>query len=300
MRRWLRRALTLLCAGLLMPGALVAAADYAVSDDAGVRTHFSAPPQRVVSLLPSLTETVCALAACERLVGVDRYSDWPPSVRKLPQLGGGLAPNVEAVVALRPDVVLIGTSSRAAARLRALGLRVVTLEPHTIAGAERVIRRVAQVLQVDGAPALIAHIQAGISAAAGRVPAAARGERVYFEVSPAPYAAGSASFVGELLRAVHLENIIPAALGPFPKINPEFVVIADPALIMVSGATAAELARRPGWSAMRALRAHAVCDFDAAQRDVLVRPGPRMADAAALMAACAADPADFHASVAAR
>ena len=88
-----------------------------VTDDRGRVVKLAKPPERIVSLLPSLAETVCALGACQRLVGVDRYTNWPDSVKQLPQVGGGLDPNIEAVVALRPDVVLMATSSRAADRL---------------------------------------------------------------------------------------------------------------------------------------------------------------------------------------
>ncbi|MCV5334508.1 ABC transporter substrate-binding protein, partial [Escherichia coli] len=82
--------------------------------------------------LPSLTESVCELEQCHRLVGVDRYSNWPEAViAKLPKVGGGLDPSIEAVVALKPDVVLMSVSSRASDRLEALGLTVVQLEPKT-------------------------------------------------------------------------------------------------------------------------------------------------------------------------
>ena len=76
---------------------------YQVTDDRGVSVSFAQPPRRIVSLLPSLTETVCALGQCDRLVGVDRYSNYPDRVKKLPQVGGGLDPNIEAIVALKPD-----------------------------------------------------------------------------------------------------------------------------------------------------------------------------------------------------
>ena len=102
--------------GALLACTFAAAHAFEIHDDAGQTTHFDVAPARIVSLLPSLTETVCALGACDRLVGVDRYSNWPASVQKLPQVGGGLDPNVEAVVALKPDVVLIGVSSRASVR----------------------------------------------------------------------------------------------------------------------------------------------------------------------------------------
>ena len=83
------------------------AAALQLTDDRGVTVDLPRSPQRVVSLLPSLTETVCALGECRRLVGVDRYSNFPAEVRGLPQVGGGIDPSIEAVVALRPDVVLM-------------------------------------------------------------------------------------------------------------------------------------------------------------------------------------------------
>ena len=275
--------------GALLACTFAAAHAFEIHDDAGQTTHFDVAPARIVSLLPSLTETVCALGACDRLVGVDRYSNWPASVQKLPQVGGGLDPNVEAVVALKPDVVLIGVSSRASVRLRALGLRVVALEPKTLAGMRRATERLGALLQQpQAAVALLRQIDAGVQAAAQSVPAAARGQRVYYEVDAAPHAAGRGTFIDELLTTLGLVNIIDASLGPYPKINPELVVRADPDLIMISQQGAAQLARRPGWAQLRALRQGHVCAFDAEQRDILVRPGPRIPEAALLMADCAA------------
>jgi iron complex transport system substrate-binding protein len=79
---------------------------------------------------------------------------------------------------------------------------------------------------------------------------------------------------------------VPASLGPFPKLNPEFVVRADPDLIMVGDSNAADMVKRPGWAGMRAFRAQRVCAFSPAQSDMLVRPGPRMAEGARLMVQC--------------
>ena len=276
---------------VLAMATLAQAAPITVVDDRGHTVTLIQPPQRIVSLLPSLTETVCALGACERLVGVDRYSNWPARVVPLQGVGGGLDPNIEAIVALRPDVVLMATSSRAQARLESLGLKVVALEPKTYADVQRVLGKVGQVLGVADALQVWRVIDAGVQAAAQSLPAAARGTRVYFEVNSGPYAAGPSSFIGETLARLGAGNIVPAALGPFPKINPEFVVRADPDLIMVGARSAEGLAARPGWSQMRALRDGRLCRFDAAQSDVLIRPGPRMAEAARLMAGCLSDKA---------
>ena len=271
---------------LLMLMAWGAAGAVRLTDDRGIVVRLAQPPQRIVSLLPSLTETVCELGQCARLVGVDRYSDFPESVRSLPQLGGGLDPNIEAVVALRPDLVLMAASSRAVQRLESLGLKVVALEPRSYADVRRVLGQVAGLLDVPDAPRVWRAIEAGVEAAARSVPPAAQHLRVYFEVGRGPYAASEASFIGETLARLGVKNIVPGELGPFPRINPEFVVRSDPDLIMISQAEAPGLESRPGWSRMRAVRGRHVCLFSPADSQLMVRPGPRMAQAAQLMAQC--------------
>jgi iron complex transport system substrate-binding protein len=257
-----------------------------VVDDRGFRTTLAHAPQRIVSLLPSLTETICELGYCQRLVGVDRYSNFPARLQNLPQLGGGLDPNIEAIVALKPDVVVMAASSRAGERLRALGLNVIALEPKTHADVQRVLRKLGQLLEATDVDKIWRAIDAGVSAAAQSLPSSSLGTRVYFEVNPAPYGAGENSFIGETLTRLGAKNIIPAKLGPFPKLNPEFIVRANPDLIMVGDSSAEAMLQRPGWPAMRAVRQQRVCTFTPAQSNVLVRPGPRMAEAARLMAAC--------------
>ena len=267
-----------------------------VTDDRGTVITLSQPPERIVSLLPSLTETVCELGRCDRLVGVDRYSNFPASVQKLPQVGGGLDPNIEAIVALKPDVVLMATSSRAAERLQSLGIKVMALEPKTHADVQRVMGKLGQVLGVADAQKIWRAIDAGVSAAAQSVPASARGVRVYFEVNQGPYGAGETSFIGETLTRLGAKNIIPAKLGPFPKLNPEYIVRANPDLIMIGQRSADGMAQRPGWSSMRALREQRVCVFPTEDANVLVRPGPRMAEGARLMAKCLTEKASLQAS----
>ena len=272
-------------AGWLCALALAAQATVVV-DERGVSVDLPRPPLRVVTVLPSLTESVCALGACDRLVGVDRYSNWPASVRALPQVGGGIDPNVEAIVALKPDVVLLAKSSRVTERLEALGLKVIVLEPKNHADVRRVLDAIARVLGTGDASAVWRAIDASVSAAAQSLPERVKRTRVYFEVNSAPYAAGEASFIGETLARLGARNIVPAALGPFPKLNPEFVVRADPDLIMVGERSAQGLEQRPGWGRIKAVREGRICRFTAEQSDVLVRPGPRMGEAARLMAGC--------------
>ena len=260
-----------------------------VTDDRGAIVTLAQPPQRIVSLLPSLTEMVCALDQCQRLVGVDRYSNFPASVRALPQVGGGLDPSIEAVVALRPDVVLMATSARASERLQALGIKVVALEPKTHADVRRVLERVGILLGVDDAQRVWRVIDAGVLAAAQSLSTGLLQTRVYFEASGGPYAASESSFIGETLTRLGVKNIVPASLGPFPKLNPEYVVRANPDLIMVGDYNYIGMEQRPGWSSMRAMREQRICRFTPEQADMLVRAGPRMAEGARLMARCIAE-----------
>ncbi|MDD5336454.1 MAG: helical backbone metal receptor [Rhodoferax sp.] len=283
---WIRDPWLLGCiavSALLSAGAAQA---LQVTDDRGVTVTLTQPPRRIVSLLPSLTETVCELGQCQRLVGVDRYSDYPESVRALPQVGGGLDPNIEAIVALKPDLVLIATSSRAGERLQALGIQVLALEPKSHADVKRVLETIGQVLEVPDAQRVWRAIDAALSAAAQSLSAKVKKSRVYFEVNGAPYAAGEASFIGETLTRLGVQNIVPASLGPFPQLNPEYVVRANPDVIMVGDRNFTGLQGRPGWAGISAIKAHRVCVFSAAQSDVVVRPGPRLAQGAHVMAQC--------------
>lgn len=275
----------LIAAALLVLAAVLPATAQVV-DDRGVAIALREPPKRIVSLLPSITETVCELGACDRLVGVDNYSNWPTQVVPLPHVGGLEDANLERIVALKPDVVLLGSSSRAVGRLESLGITVAAFEHKTLADVQRILGKVGPLVGSAEAPKVIARIQAGVDAAARDLPPELRGTRVYFEVNSAPYAASESSFIGELLARVGAANVVPGSLGPFPKLNPEYVVRADPQVIMVSDRNAQALRARPGWSAIRAVRDGRVCVFTPQQGDILVRPGPRMAEAARLMVQC--------------
>jgi iron complex transport system substrate-binding protein len=247
----------------------------------------SAAPQRVVSLLPSITESVCALGACPRLVGVDRYSNWPESVKALPSLGGLDDPAIERIVGLKPDLVLAAPSSRATDRLRALGLRVELIRTDTHDDVHRSLLTLERLLGMPGTAApLWQRLQREIDAAAQRVPSAWRGRRVYFEVDSSGYAAGEASFIGQTLQRLGLANAVPGALGPFPRLNPEWVVRHPPDILMAVDRELAGMSQRPGWAALQALRQRRTCAFAPGHYELLIRPGPRMGEAAALLADC--------------
>jgi iron complex transport system substrate-binding protein len=260
----------------------------AVVDARGKAQVFERPPQRIVSVLPSLTESLCALGACERLVGVDRYSNWPASVKKLPQVGGGLDLSIVGIVRLKPDVVLAATSSRAGERLEALGIKVLMFEPSSHEQVRSSLMQLDALLGTKRADALWAQVETDFLEAAKLLPAAAQGAKVYFEVDRTPYAAGEASFIGQTVSKLGLHNIVGKQFGAFPKINPEFVVQQQPDVIVLSERHAAELPQRPGWRQLRAVQNKAVCELTPEQGDLVVRSGPRMGEGAKLLALCIA------------
>ena len=259
-------------------------------DDRGAHVSIDRPPQRIITLLPSLAETVCVLGACNRLVGTDNFANWPDEVKRLPKLGGLDDTSLEALVRLKPDLVLAARSTRLINRLESLGIKVLALEPQNQADVKRVLLILAQALQINQADSAADLVWQkaldGMAQAKRSMPAQAKGTSVYFEASTGGYAAGEASFIGEVMLHMGLRNVVPSSMGAFPQLNPELVVRATPDLILFAEPMAIDLHKRPGWSAMQAVKHKRICAFTPAQGDVLVRPGPRLGEAAHIIAQC--------------
>lgn len=292
---WWRTRLSVVTLALAACWAGSAGAAPPALDDRGRPVATATAPLRIVSLLPSLTETVCALDACDKLVGIDRYSNWPQALlQTLPVVGGGLDPNVEAIVALKPDVVLLSNSARVIDRLEALGLRTVPLEPRTQADVQRVLQAVGELLHIpahDGADKVWQRMQAGMEQAVQSLPPQIKGSKIYFEVSRGPFAAGPASFLGELVARMGMKNVVSAEMGPFPRLNPEFILRAQPDVILMGSHSMKDAVNYPGWHTLAAVREKRVCGFDAQQSSILIRPGPRMDESARIIARCLAEKA---------
>lgn len=295
-RRWVTGLLALV--GLAwMWSALAAGADAAqepapsVVDDRGQALAPSARVVRLVSLSPTLTESVCVLGACDRLVGVDRFSNWPESVTKLPHLGSLGSFNVEAVAALRPDLVLLASDGPLVKQLARLGVPVLVLSPQRHADVADTLARLARVLGLPQARAqqVWEDIRRELHDLAESLPARDRGLRTWVEIDPAPWLAGPDSFLGETLALLGLANVVPAGSAPFVPMSREWALQADPQLFVISDPQRqglAALRARPGWSRLPALREGRVCLFDGPDLDALVRPGPRLAEGARLLRDC--------------
>ena len=269
--------------------AAAASAAITLRDDLNREVSIPAPAQRVITMLPSLTEIVCALGACDRIVATDRFSNWPASIEHLPKAGDLDDASIELIVSLKPDLVLINTAQRISARLSELGIATFALNPQSYADEERAVTLTGQLL---GASAQAAELNSRIQNRMRDIGAQAIRSRqgaspsVYFEIDRTPYAAGPQSYIGELLARLGTRNIVDSSLGAFPRLNSEYVVRHDPDILFVSPVDAAGLALRPGWDALHAVRDRHICSFSPEVEATIMRPGPRIAEGMQAMAAC--------------
>jgi len=259
-----------------------------LTDDLGRSVTLKAAPKRLVVMLPSLTETICALGACGRIVGVDTYSNFPEAVNKLPKVGGLYDPNLEAILALKPDLVLISVYGKLQEPLEKAGVPTFALKIESYDDITRTTRLLGQILNLRSeAERLIAKIQAQVYAVEAKAAATKDRPTVYYEIDPTPYTAGPDSFIGVLIAKARGVNIIPKELGAFPQISPELVVQKNPDVIVLTHPGLADLKKRPGWSGIKAVKTGRICDFSSqADDDLLSRPGPRVAQGLQLLVTC--------------
>ncbi len=278
------------CADAARETRVVEAADsVVVVDDAGRRVVLPRPARRVVSLLPAGTETLIALGAGEWVVGKTRY-DTHPAVADLPSVGGGLDPSLEALVALRPDLVVAFetvSGSKVRSRLEALGVPVFAMRTQDTTDVFRNFQRLGHLVGRDAAAdSLSTALRAELAAVQRAVEGLDRPSVFYIVSLDPPMTAGPATFPIELLGVAGGETIFPKTSTLWPQISVEAVVARDPDIIMLpvsAGPTLSleRLRREPGWRDLRAVREGRVRVVSA---DLLNRPGPTMGEAAWLMA----------------
>lgn len=259
-----------------------------VVDDLDRSVVLSEIPQRIVAMIPSHTETVCALGACDRLVGIDSFSNFPASVQSLPSLGSAFDADVEAIVALEPDLVLVDEYSGLAEALEPLGIPVYAGTSQTVGDIWEITTEIGELLGLQAETALlVGRMQGRLEALT--VSAAANDDRptVFVELDATPYSVGPTSYLGSLLERAGLRNIVPTGVGEFPRIDPERVIASDPdAIVLLDapfGESLASVAARPGWADLTAIQNGAVIEATQAQVDLLTRAGPRVADALELL-----------------
>lgn len=262
-----------------------------LTDDAGREVAIEAEPMRIVSLAPSNTEIVCALDACDRLVGVTDFDDHPPEVAEVEDVVIAAQVDVERVVAAEPDLVLAAgnelTPTAVIEQLTDLGLTVLVLYPESLDEVYANVELIgAAIDREDAAAELTADMRERVDGIVAAVDGADRPVTLYevFHAEGTTYTAGEGSFLASLLELAGAEPVTGDAQGLLP---PEELVAADPELILLGTAsydpaladpaTALEtVASRAGWSDLRAVRDQRVVPY--LDDIVTTRPGPRIVD----------------------
>jgi iron complex transport system substrate-binding protein len=259
-------------------------------DDTGARVALPASPRRVVSLIPATTELLFALGAGEWVVGRTSWCDYPAEAARVPDLGNGIDPNLEAVLGARPDLVLLyrsGANRGAATRLRSLGIPTLELATDRIADIDRIARLLGRALGLQqAADSLIAQTDADL-AAASRPPDLPSSRRSVFVLvwdRPA-MTLGRGSFLSEILERAGARNVFDDLPSSSAQISIEAVAARDPDYVLVSTAGEPAIASRPEWRAVRAVRER---HFLRVRGSEFNRPSPRVGHAVRELAAALA------------
>ncbi|MCL1927104.1 MAG: helical backbone metal receptor [Syntrophorhabdaceae bacterium] len=272
---------------LLWPLFSVIAADsfpLEIRDDRGVAVRLSAPPRRVVSLAPSLTEIVFLLGKESALTGVTRFCNYPRAASSLQKVGGMADSDVERIVALSPDIVLCTTDGNSRERVLALermGIPCFAVAPQNIRAVFETIERLGTLLGDAGrgraeAAKLARRVEAVRSAVDRNGKAA---PRALFVVSTSPIiAAGSGTFMDELLELAGARNAAGAFRSRYPRFSIEELIAAAPDVIFVAAMKGVERFSPEvmGWKEIPAFRDGFVFLVDG---DLVTRPGPRLVTA---------------------
>lgn len=242
----------------------------------------SKKPGRIVSLSPTATESLFAIGAGRQVVAVDDQSDYPKNAPKTTL--SGFTPNVEAIAAYRPDLVIISFDTKGLST--ALGQLGITVVHHdgakSFKGAYQQIRQLG--LVTGNEPAAVKLIRGMKSRITGIVKASrarSSGLSVFHELTPDLYSATSKTFVGQIYTALGLENIADAAdaVGTgYPQLSAEYVVSANPDVIVLAdsvccGQKPSTVASRPGWDRVSAVRTGSIVRVD---DSIASRWGPRL------------------------
>ena len=257
-------------------------------DMVGRQVELQGPPRRIVPLAPSLTEILFALGAGDSVVGVTDYADYPPEAGGKPTVGGGVDPNLEVIVTLRPDLVLIAADANrweTLIQLEQLRIPVFGVKP---VGVEGVLVSILKVGEAVGrqpqAEGLIAHMRRRMAAVSRKVSVLARPRVLYVVWIDPLIVAGGETVVDDLIDLAGGANIV--RTPEFPRYSLEELVLDPPDVILLAvdrGGLHHEQALRhlPGWREVRPVREGTIRVLDAG---LMSRPGPRIVDAVELLA----------------
>jgi iron complex transport system substrate-binding protein len=224
-----------------------ALAEVSVRDDAGATVRLAAPAKRIVSLAPHLTELLFAAGAGERLVGAVEYSDYPPAAKKIPRVGGYSRPDLEAVAALKPDLIVAWTSGNAPAhldKLRALGLPVFVTQPNRIEDIAALLERLATLAGSEATGKVEADKFRQRLAALRSQYANRPKVRTFYQIWKQPLmTVGQGQIIGDAIAVCGGDNVFGKLQALAPTVTVEAVLAANPEIIVASGMGES----RPDW-----------------------------------------------------
>lgn len=261
-----------------------------IKDDAGRSVTLARRPQRIVSLAPSNTEILFAIGLGDRVVGVDRYSNYPPAATGKPQISNYSATDLEQVLASTPDLIFAAgiTKPDVIAAFEGRGIATVVLNPADVNGVLANLSLVGQIADVNAEAAKVrGDLETRLATLTAKLRPATTKPRVFFELDPTQYfTVGPKSFIDDLITRAGGANIAADAGTPYPKLSAEQIIGKDPEVIILSdeaaGATVESVKGRPGWSGISAVKNGRILTIDA---DIANRPGPRVVDALERLAA---------------
>ncbi len=266
-----------------------------LTDGLGRQVALEAPAQKIVSLSPSITETLYAIGAGSQLIGRDEFSDYPSEAKALPSVGGSFGDyNYEVIASLQPDLVLaaeINTPEQVQA-LENLGLKIYYLSNPT--DLESMYSMLGILAQLTGrqaeTDALVADLRSRVQAVDEKLAGVTEQPLVFYELDasePAkPWTAGAGTFLDLLITQAGGRNVGASLGSAWAQISQEELLIQNPQIILLGdaayGVTAESVAARPGWDALSAVQSSQIFAFD---DNLVSRPGPRLVDGLEALAA---------------
>ena len=250
-------------------------------DDYGLPIAFGAIPRRIVSLNPTTTEILFTIGAGDRVVGRTHWDNWPAAALRVPDLGDGIRPNVEAVLATHPDLVLLyaSTDNRLAAdRIRQAGIATVSVKADRIADFRRVALLIGRLVHSDSAArTLVDTVDQTLARVAAETRSLPR-PKVFLHAWNKPVITlGGGSFVTELLTIAGGRNIYDSIAAPSAPVTMEDIVRRDPDIVLAGPEAVPQLLADPSWRVLRAVREGRVLAYDT---NVVFRPSVRLGEGA--------------------
>lgn len=247
-------------------------------------------PQRVIALAPSITEIIFALGRQSCLVGVTRYSDYPPETAAIPRVGVYVQPDLEKIMALNPDLCIgikDGNPEQVARRLEGLNVPVYAVDPRNLDGVMQTIGEIGDLLDArKQAEALVGRMRSRIDFVRARIAEAATRPRVFFQIGISPIvSAGMDTFANEIIELAGGENLAKGETA-YPRYSREQLLALFPDVIVITsmdrgGVFEAARAELEKWTQIPAARNHRIHLVDS---NIFDRPTPRLVEALELMA----------------